>query len=89
MFSSSFLVVQITDTFTNKFTTKMLDLVLSLPAPCVCGVELIILCHFSLLIPSPRPEIAALGRHHDAEGHGQRSSTVWFVVVVVFFAFYF
>lgn len=55
MFSSFFLMVQITDTFTNKFTTKMLDLVLSTPASCVSGAELIILCHFSLLIPFPLP----------------------------------
>lgn len=33
MFSSFSLMVQITDMFTNKFTTKMLDLVLSTPAP--------------------------------------------------------
>ena len=43
MFSALFLMVQITDTFTNKFTTKILDLVLSMSASYVCGVELIIL----------------------------------------------
>lgn len=46
-----FLMVQIRDTFKNKCTTKILDLAFSVSAFCVCEVELIVLCHFSFLIP--------------------------------------